>query len=315
MADKIYEAGTPIASGIYPKGDFFLVNAEDVQVGEKKSLAEYIAEGGGDSGGDDVTVVEGDCAYRYLETSLMRSNTLSNLLKELRDAGITAKERCLIHCLNFDFPDIIVKISDTFANGLITVSEFYEPKNPINYETTVNVTTLIGTLVDAMQSRLATTAQTIEGAINEVNNRAGNALTAIEELKKNRGDEVVTTTGDSLCYKATVKSITELKAGVSFTMIAHLLNAHRPKLNVNGWGDVELARRTNSSEYVDASLLQGEIKAGYPYKVTYTSRNVWVIDAIEGLPHYSHEDDGKFLQMVNGMPTWVLIPNAEETQF
>lgn len=55
MTDKIYEAGTPIASGIYPKGDFFLVNAEDVQVGEKKSLAEYIAEGGG--GESDPTTV------------------------------------------------------------------------------------------------------------------------------------------------------------------------------------------------------------------------------------------------------------------
>jgi hypothetical protein len=55
MADKIYEAGTPIASGVYPKGDFFLVNAEDVQVGENKSLAEYIAEGG--SGESDPTTV------------------------------------------------------------------------------------------------------------------------------------------------------------------------------------------------------------------------------------------------------------------
>lgn len=315
MADKIYEAGTPIASGVYPKGDFFLVNAEDVQVGEKKSLAEYIAEGGGSGGGD--VVVDGNCAYRYIETDLGRENTIVSLRAQLRDAGVSPNDRCLVHCVSYSFPDIVIKVSDTFANHLITVSEFYEPSNPINYAGTISAVTLIGTLIDTMQSRLATTAQTIEGAINEVNSRARSALTAIQELENKPvggGGEIVTTTGTSMYYEATVASITELKAGVSFTMIAHLSNSPYPNLNVNGWGSVSLARRQNSADYSTRTLLAGELKKDYPYKVMYTG-SVWVIDATEGLPYYSHSDDGKFLRIVNGQPAWVLITNAEEASF
>lgn len=34
-----------------------------------------------------------------------------------------------------------------------------------------------------------------------------------------------------------------------------------------------------------------------------------------GLPDYTDADNGKFLRLVDGEPTWVLIPNAEETRF
>lgn len=34
-----------------------------------------------------------------------------------------------------------------------------------------------------------------------------------------------------------------------------------------------------------------------------------------GLPPYTDADNGKFLRIVDGEPTWVLIPNAEETRF
>lgn len=34
-----------------------------------------------------------------------------------------------------------------------------------------------------------------------------------------------------------------------------------------------------------------------------------------GLPPYTDADNGKFLRLVDGEPTWVLIPNAEETRF
>lgn len=34
-----------------------------------------------------------------------------------------------------------------------------------------------------------------------------------------------------------------------------------------------------------------------------------------GLPPYTEADNGKFLQVVNGSPAWVAIPNAEEESF
>ena len=35
----------------------------------------------------------------------------------------------------------------------------------------------------------------------------------------------------------------------------------------------------------------------------------------EGLPAYTAEDEDKFLRIVNGAPTWVSLPNAEEASF
>lgn len=34
-----------------------------------------------------------------------------------------------------------------------------------------------------------------------------------------------------------------------------------------------------------------------------------------GLPPYTDADNGKFLQIVGGSPSWVAIPNAEEAVF
>lgn len=34
-----------------------------------------------------------------------------------------------------------------------------------------------------------------------------------------------------------------------------------------------------------------------------------------GLPDYTEADNGKFLQIVDGSPSWVAIPNAEEAVF
>ena len=34
-----------------------------------------------------------------------------------------------------------------------------------------------------------------------------------------------------------------------------------------------------------------------------------------GLPDYTEADNGKFLRIVEGQPSWVTIPNAEEAEF
>lgn len=42
----------------------------------------------------------------------------------------------------------------------------------------------------------------------------------------------------------------------------------------------------------------------------------WEAQALpEGVPVYTSDDEGKFLRIVNGVPTWVAVPNAEEAAF
>lgn len=51
--DKTFEGGLPIGAGFYPRSKgYFLLRSEDVQVDGSKSLADYIEEGGGGSGGE-----------------------------------------------------------------------------------------------------------------------------------------------------------------------------------------------------------------------------------------------------------------------
>ena len=68
MADKIYqtEGAIKMAASVTPKSaGYFLMKADDIQVGEKKSLAEYIAEGGGGNsgGGNGEGEYDGDTGY------------------------------------------------------------------------------------------------------------------------------------------------------------------------------------------------------------------------------------------------------------
>lgn len=188
MADKIYEAGTPIASGVYPKGDFFLVNAEDVQVGENKSLAEYIAEGG--SGESDPTTV-------WELNALPDVNSLPNT-----DIFFTSNE---------------MKFSQ--------INKIYIANTPnkqsIRY--------------------VGSSTQTVYTVSSGWSNQAYRTITIHEEI-------------------------------------------------------------TNANFYAwlkaNATLISGGSDSGG-----------------SGLPPYTDADNGKFLRLVDGEPTWVLIPNAEETRF
>jgi hypothetical protein len=72
MADKIYqtEGAMEMAASIKPMSDgYFLMKADDIQVAEGKSLAEYIDEGGGGSGGSgDAPAVDYTTVWEIKET-------------------------------------------------------------------------------------------------------------------------------------------------------------------------------------------------------------------------------------------------------
>lgn len=39
------------------------------------------------------------------------------------------------------------------------------------------------------------------------------------------------------------------------------------------------------------------------------------VDSVKHIPTCSAQDDGKFLKVINGTPTWTTVPNAEEASF
>jgi hypothetical protein len=58
MADKIYETegGTPIGASLFPSGvGYYLATAEDIYIGDNKSLADYIGAGGGGTNNEQYT--------------------------------------------------------------------------------------------------------------------------------------------------------------------------------------------------------------------------------------------------------------------
>lgn len=105
------------------------------------------------------------------------------------------------------------------------------------------------------------------------------AMTAANVKKKFDSADIITTTGTGAAYVATVPGITELKAGVSFTMIPHTASTtNQPTLNVNGWGakNVRQPLTTNTGATTTADL-DTWLTAGKPVRVRYDGA-LWEID-------------------------------------
>lgn len=69
MADKEYkpEGGLQMGASLTPMiDDIYLIDSEDVHIGEGKSLAEYIEEGGGGSGGSGLPDYTSDDEGKFL---------------------------------------------------------------------------------------------------------------------------------------------------------------------------------------------------------------------------------------------------------
>lgn len=349
MSDKIYqtEGASEVGASMKPMSQgYFLISAEDVHIGENKSLAEYIAEGGGSGGGD--VVVDGNCAYRYLETELGIENTIGALRTELRDAGVSIHDRCLVHCVSWSFPDVIIRLSDSFANGLITVSELYFPTNPINYTGTITITTTIGTIIEQIESPFNTDAQTIAGAINEINanrktsdTKIGEIETDVAELNE-KFDQIGSLASGLIStdifpanlfeentpeehYTISVPNLQTLIKGMRLTIIPHKTNTRSPKLKiVDVSSEKPIYRRASTKSGNFISVEANVLTEGTPITLMYAG-SYWFLESMpyvsvsgsggSGLPSYSTSDNGKFLRIVDGQPAWVLITNAEEASF
>ena len=143
-----------------------------------------------------------------------------------------------------------------------------------------------------------------------------------EKGEKGDGLEIVTTTGTGAAYEATVRGITELKAGVSFIMIPHTGSQDTtPKLNVNGLGFKEIRRgRSTYSKHADSGYTPQWLSASYPCFVMYNG-NFWIVTnllkpsaldldgivpvAKGGVPSTNADNAGKVLTTnASGTPEW-----------
>lgn len=100
-------------------------------------------------------------------------------------------------------------------------------------------------------------------------------------ISKAMGFQGVTTGGNGAAYTATVKGITELKAGATFMMVPHTVSTSTTAtLNVNNLGAKAIRRRvSNSTTTTVAPTTAGWLAAKKPIRVTYDG-SYWIADHI-----------------------------------
>lgn len=88
----------------------------------------------------------------------------------------------------------------------------------------------------------------------------------------------VTTSGTGTAYKADVKAIDTLMAGVSFVIVPHVTNStNSPTLNVNGFGAKTIRQRLSNGTDDSVELTNGFLAVGKPVHVVYDGVN-WIVD-------------------------------------
>ena len=107
----------------------------------------------------------------------------------------------------------------------------------------------------------------------------------------------VVTTGDGSAYTATVSNISALTAGVSFTMIPHVVSTSTaPTLNVNGLGAKAIRRRvSNATGATIAGYNTGWLTANKPIRVEYDGA-YWIAD----LPKPAAADISGTIPVISG---------------
>lgn len=201
MADKKYEGGIPIGSGFYPRSNgYFLMQAEDIQVDENKSLADYIDEGGGGGGSttDPTTVwyINDEPDLTTLPEgyeNFMRCSFTSN---DTQYDGIgknsIGSDSWGIYSLSYGRygssqsvytynPSGSYGISHGWRNEAYRTITIHEPINNVTlYAWLIANATLISGEVSipcqpSIDVNLKTQNKTIVGAINEVNEKVNNS--------------------------------------------------------------------------------------------------------------------------------------------
>lgn len=133
--------------------------------------------------------------------------------------------------------------------------------------------------------------------------------------------EGVLTEGDGSSYTATIEGITSLVEGLNFVLIPHTNSTKvNPTLNVNNLGPKGIRQRLSTSTTTTvAGHIDNWLVANKPIQVTFNG-TYWVAEltrpdantiygtvpvANGGVPSAGSDNEGKFLQVVDGSPAWV----------
>lgn len=147
----------------------------------------------------------------------------------------------------------------------------------------------------------------------------------------NVGPTPIVTSGDGAEYTATIEGVTELYNGLQFVMLPHTNSTTTSvKLNVNGLGAKVIRQRLSTNTSIGVvGATDNWIVANKPITVTYNG-TAWMVELVRpdannlygtvkvengGLPSFADAAEGSVLRIVNGVPTWVLIPDAEGGSF
>ena len=181
-------------------------------------------------------------------------------------------------------------------------------------------------------AKIGTKADLVHTHDDYVTNTYADENFALKSDIENIGIPVVTTSGDGANYIATVNGVTSLTIGMKLTIIPHTESTTTiPSLNVNGLGayNVRMPISYNTS-VTSAGSVTGWLLADKPVDVQWNG-TYWVTTSLTrpaaqylygvvpvesgGVPAYTAGNEGQFLRMVNGVPAWSTVPNAEEVRF
>ena len=171
--------------------------------------------------------------------------------------------------------------------------------------------------VDAALDEIREETDVINEMVNDFNADIASLIGRVNNLE----EKAITTTGTGAAYEANVPSITELKAGVTLTIIPHTDSTSvTPTLNVNGLGAKKIYRRSLGSTSAHTGYYSKWLFQSQPYRFIY-SGSYWIsldfpkIPAIDidgrlpigngGVPATGTNNAGKVLTTNDlGTPEW-----------
>lgn len=169
----------------------------------------------------------------------------------------------------------MVEKSDITALGI--------PAQDTTYGT---ATTTVDGLMSSLDKAALDNLDSLVGGV-PVSDQISSAVSSKADIAN--GQYIVTASSeDGVAYTATVPSITELTAGISFIMIPGVVSTSTtPTLNVNGLGAKNIRRRLSSlATNVQAGYTTNWLAVNCPFRVTYDGTQ-WIV---EGLTKPAVED-------------------------
>lgn len=162
----------------------------------------------------------------------------------------------------------VVEKSDITALGI--------PAQDTTYGT---ATTTVDGLMSSLDKAALDNLDSLVGGV-PVSDQISSAVSSKADIAN--GQYIVTASSeDGVAYTATVPSITELTAGISFIMIPGVVSTSTtPTLNVNGLGAKNIRRRLSSlATNVQAGYTTDWIAVNCPFRVTYDGTQ-WIVEGL-----------------------------------